>query len=295
MNRNLDTSLLRSFVSAAETGSMTTAANTLHITQGAVSQQIRRLEENFGCVLFRRGRRGLRLTDAGERLFGKAKRLLGLNDEIWTAMTARDVAGEIRFGTPADLVGTHLPPVLSAFARSHPQVDLSLVCAPSPQLADELAAGRLDLALVEEPLGRSAGGRSAGECLSVERLAWFGGTGGEAHLKRPLPLSIVSDGCAFRPAILAALRGHGLEWKTVFESGNAEATVAAARMDLAVTAWLASAAPPGLEILPPEAGLPDLPSFAVNLHVAPSGVGAAAQELVRHLRETFRKAPRDAG
>lgn len=284
MTRNLDTSLLRTFVSAAETGSMTAAANTLHITQGAVSQQIRRLEETFDCVLFKRGRRGLKLTDTGERLFGKAKRLLGINDEIWTAMTSRDVVGEIRLGTPDDLVGTYLPPVLSTFARRHPQVDISLVCAPSLRLAETLRAGLLDLAVIEEPLDRPGG-----ECLAIERLVWLGSKGGNAHLKRPLPLSVVSDNCTFRPAILAALREHGLEWKAMFESGNTEATIAAARMDLAVTAWLASAAPPDLEVLTPESGLPDLPSFAINLHLSPSGANAAVHELIRHLRETFRK------
>jgi hypothetical protein len=60
-------------------------------------------------------------------------------------------------------------------------------------------------------------------------------------------------------------------------------------MDLAVTAWLASTAPPDLEVLTPESGLPDLPDFAINLHTSPSGTNAAVDELIRHLRETFRR------
>ncbi len=81
--RNLDTSLLRAFVAVADTAGMTAAANLLHLTQAAVSQQIKRLEEALGAQLFERDRRGLRLTNAGERLYGRAKRLLALNDEIW--------------------------------------------------------------------------------------------------------------------------------------------------------------------------------------------------------------------
>ena len=73
MNSNLDTALIRSFVTVAETSSMTAAANALHLTQGAVSQQIKRLENAFGCALFERDRRGLTLTNAGERLLGKAR------------------------------------------------------------------------------------------------------------------------------------------------------------------------------------------------------------------------------
>ena len=76
MPRNLDTSLLRAFVAVAETAGMTSAANVLHLTQAAVSQQIKRLEETFGCELFERDRKGLRLTAAGERLLGRAKRML---------------------------------------------------------------------------------------------------------------------------------------------------------------------------------------------------------------------------
>ena len=80
MRRNLDTSLVRAFVSVAESGSMTASAHALHLTQAAVSQQIKRLEESLVCELFERDRRGMRLTNEGERLFGKAKRLLSRGD-----------------------------------------------------------------------------------------------------------------------------------------------------------------------------------------------------------------------
>lgn len=287
MARNLDTGLLRTFVTTADMASMTAAANVLHLTQGAVSQQIRRLEEMFDSVLFERDRRGLKLTNDGERLLGRARQLLGLNDEIWAAMTVPDITGEIRLGAPYDLVGTYLPPALKAFAHSHPQVNISLVCAASPQLADALTAGEIDLAVIEEPAGPSTG-----ECLNVERLVWVGSRGGSTYLKRPLPLSVVSDTCAFRPAIFAALRQHGVEWRTVFDNGNIEATIATVRMDLAVTAWLASTVPADLDVLSADSALPALPSFAINLHLPPTGPGRGVNELARHLREAFARPPR---
>jgi DNA-binding transcriptional LysR family regulator len=191
---------------------------------------------------------------------------------------------------PYDLVGTRLPPALKAFAQACPRVDISLVCASSPQLTDALGAGRVDLAVIEHPVGPSDG-----ECLCVERLVWVGARGGETHRKRPLPISVVSDSCAFRPAIFAALREHDLEWRMVFENGNIEATIATVRVDLAVTALLASTVPPDLNVLAPESGLPDLPSFAISLRLPPSGVNAAGRELVRHLRDGFRRQLRDVG
>ena len=279
MTRTLDTSLVRTFVAVADMASMTAAANALHLTQGAVSQQVKRLEETLGCSLFERDRRGLRLTPPGERLFSQARKLLALHDEIWAEMTTLAVEGQVRLGVPPDLVGSHLAPVLKAYADAFPRVELSLVCAPSPELVEALAMGRVDLAVVEEPTGPSAG-----ECLSIERLVWVGGKAGTAYLKRPLPVSMMADTCAFRPAVLAALAGHGTGWRTVFESGSMEAALATVRADLAVSAWLASTLPPDLDILPSSFGLPELPAFALKLHLPRHHAGGATTELAQRIR-----------
>jgi DNA-binding transcriptional LysR family regulator len=279
---SLTARFLRNFMdkqSTADTGSMTVAANILHLTQGAVSQQIKRLEETFDCVLFERDGRRLELSPVGERFLGKAKRLLGMNDEIWVDMTAHPVYGKLRVGVPYDLVGTHFPPVFKAFGEAYPNVEVSLMCATSPELSDAMGVGSLDLAVVEETAGVTNG-----ECLRVEQLVWVGARGGNAHLKRPLPISMVADSCSFRPVVLAALRDQGIEWRTVFESGNLEATTATVRSDLAVTAWLASTIPADLEILSGDDDLPTLPNFSINLRL-PSVVPPAAQEFARYVRE----------
>ncbi len=280
MTRHLDTRIVRTFVAVAEHASMTAAANALHLTQGAVSQQIKRLEDDFGAALFERGRGGLRLTPAGERLLGKARQLLHLNDEIWAGMIAGTAPGQVRLGVPYDLVGTSLAPVLKAYSEAHPQVEISLSCAASPDLARALADGQVDLAVIEEPVGPSDG-----ECLRVERLVWVGAKGGKARLKRPLPISMVADTCAFRPAVLSALSEHGTPWRTVFENGNIDATTATVRMDLAVTAWLASTVPADLDIFGADSGLPELPSFAINLHLPRHGAQPAAREFGDFIRE----------
>lgn len=276
--RNLDIELLRAFVAVADHGSMTVAGNVLHLTQSAISQQIMRLERRLGQELFRRERRGLKLTAAGDRLLPKARRLIGLNNEIWTEMTAR-CEGALRLGVPYDLVGTSLAPVLKRFAEARPLVEISLVCAASPALLAALERGEVDIALVEEPLGAHGG-----ECLGIERLVWVGARAGNAHRKRPLPLSLVAEGCAFRPAVTAALEAQGYDWRSVFENGNLDATTATVRTDLAITAWLACTVPAELDILGPEDGLPELPPFAITLHLPRSQPSEAALELARHLR-----------
>ena len=64
-----------------------------------------------------------------------------------------------------------------------------------------------------------------------------------------------------------------------------EAALATVRADLAVSAWLASTLPPDLDILPSSFGLPELPAFAINLHLPRHQAGAAATELAQHIRD----------
>lgn len=289
MARNLDTTLLRSFAAVADRGSMTAAAQVLNLTQGAVSQQIARLEALAGGPLFVRDRGGLRPTALGERLLGKSRRLLALNDEIWADITGGAVDGPVRIGVPYDLVAPSIAPMLRSFAAACPQVELSLICGSSPELAARIADGDLDLAVVEEPVETARG-----EHLMTDRLVWVGARGGSAHRSTPLPLSLVVETCVFRPAVMAALRRQGRDWRSMFENGGLDATFATVRMDLAVSAWLAFTVPSDLDILPPDSGLPDLPSFAVTLHQPARPPSLAAAELVRHIRDAFVRSRRAA-
>lgn len=282
MTRSLDIDLIRTFIAVADHSNMTAAANARYLTQSAVSQQIKRLENNLGQVLFERERRGLKLTLAGERLLAKGRGLIVLNDDIWAEMAEADVHGKVRLGLPYDLVEPCIAPVIKAYASAHPQIEISLACAASPDLLASLAAGEIDLAIVEEPQGPSSG-----ECLRVERLVWVGARNGGAWLKTPLPVSMVADTCAFRPAVLAALQKRDRAWRTVFENGNIEATTATVRADLAVTAWLASTVPADLDILGPDKAPTDLPLFAINLHLPKGGLARPAAEMAGYLREGF--------
>ena len=284
MSRNLDIGLLRAFIAVADRRSITAAAEALYLTQGAVSQQIARLEDLAGGPLLARERPKLRLMPAGERLLGQARRLVALNDEVWTDLNGGALTGPVRLGVSYDLLATRFAPMLKRFAAACPEVELSLRSAASTDLTRDLAAGRLDLAVVEEPLGMETG-----ELLTIDRLVWVGARGGTAHRRMPLPISIVADICVFKPTMLAALAGREGGWRTVFENGGLEATFATVRADLAISAWLAATVPTDLEMLPLKAGLPDLPAFAITLHGAAHPASPTTSELARHLRETFVK------
>src|SRR6516164_841127 len=85
LRRDIDIGLLRAFVAVVATGGVTTAASLLNLTQAAVSQQLKRLEELFGTELFERHHRRLALRPNGERLLAHAHRLIALNDEVFGA------------------------------------------------------------------------------------------------------------------------------------------------------------------------------------------------------------------
>ncbi|KXU87829.1 LysR family transcriptional regulator [Paraburkholderia monticola] len=283
MTRNFDLDLIRTFVAVADSGSMTVAANQLHMTQGAVSQQVKRLEDLLDCLLFVRKTRKLELSRQGEQFLVKARELLRLNDEIWADMMSESLRGSLRVGVPYDLV-TPLAPAMKAFAEAHPHVEISLVCAASPELGEAVNNGRIDVSLVEY-----VASEAEGEVVHIEPLVWVKGRGSDAWQKRPLPLSMVDERCAFRPVVLGALADEGIAWRTVFESGNIEATAATVRAGLAITAWLASTVPADLETLSPHpAGLPALPPFAICLRL-PRTAQPAALEFARCVRESMSK------
>jgi DNA-binding transcriptional LysR family regulator len=285
MAHNLDVSLLRAFVAVVDAGGMTAATGILNLTQAAVSQQIKRLEDMFGEELITRDRRGMKLTSAGERLFGRAKRLLALNDEIWTEMMTPVYEGEVRLGIPSDIITTYLPTFLKGFARSYPRVQVSLHSGSSAKLRTDLAAGKIDVVLATELVCDPDG-----ENLITDRLVWVGAPGGEAVRQRPLPVSIGCSDCAFRAPVRDALQQAGIEWRSVSEVTNTSAQVATVAADLAVMAWMASTVPEGLEVLGRESSLPLLQPFTVNLYLAKDG-SPTVQELARHIRQAL-AAPR---
>lgn len=279
MRRNIDLALLRAFVAVAETGSMTAAGRLLNLTQAAVSQQIKRLEDAFGQPLFDREPRRLRLSAHGERLLAHGQRLLAMNDEVWSLMTAPDFEGEVRLGVPHDIIAPLMPPILRSFDQAWPRVRVSIVSSTSTRLLRQLAAGEIDLALTTEETTPPGA-----ELLFRDALVWVGAPGGRAHTQRPLPLSLGDVTCLFRRAALASLADIGRDWRSVCEVGEMEPLLAVIRADLAVMALLESTVPAGVEILGEENGLPPMASFAVNLYLPTAGASEIAIELADHIR-----------
>ena len=106
---------------------------------------------------------------------------------------------------------------------------------------------------------------------------------------------MIGEDCAFRRPVAEALGEVSIPWVSVFEQGTIEATMTVVKTGLAVSVSLAAAVPDDLVILGRSAGLPDLPSFAINLYVADSEKNLAAQELAHHIRNGTYALAADAG
>ncbi|WP_426417902.1 LysR family transcriptional regulator [Aestuariirhabdus sp. LZHN29] len=282
MARNIDISLVRTFIAVFETGSMTSAAHALNLTQGAVSQKIRRLEALFDTPLFERRNKTICLTPEGDRLMARAYRLISLNDETWQLMTQPAFTGEIKLGVPLDIIRPMMPPIMRRFSREHPKIQLTLVSDMTETLLVALKNGEIDLTLTTE----GQPGKKDGHLLS-DRLVWMGAKNGEACYKAPLPVSLGSEFCAFRVPALEVLNRAEIDWLAVCGVGNLESILATVEADMAVAPYLSCLVPEGLTIISPEAGLPSLPPYHINLRMPDSGGSLIARELAKYIRQGF--------
>jgi len=282
MARNIDTALLRSFMAVAETGGMTRAGQMLNLTQAAISQQVKRLEDLFQAKLFERDKRAVHLTTDGERLLPLAKRMLETNDQVWGAMTSPDFEGEVHIGVPHDIIKAFMPPILKGFNRIWPRINVIIMPLATRPLLAALAAGEIDLTLTTE---RQVG--DGGELLMTDPLVWVGAVDSRAHADNPLPIAFGDKKCIFRASAIKALADAGREWRSVFQGGSMLSIYAALEADLAVGPLLFSAIPEGLAVLPAGTGLPALPDFGINMYLPKGGGSEIGQELANHIREQF--------
>lgn len=138
----------------AATGSVTRAADTLHLTQSALSHQLRDIETRLAVPLFLRLGRRMVLTPAGERVLAASRRVL---DEINRAeddlrQIAQHGKGVLRLCSQCNTGYHWLPPLLEDFHRRHPGIDVQIVVNATDRPHDALLEGQIDLAFVtDEP------------------------------------------------------------------------------------------------------------------------------------------------
>ncbi len=146
----MDTQNIKAFLEVAAAGSFSAAAASLHITQPAVSKRIALLEQQLECRLFDRIGRRVSLTEAGRALHPHAEAVYRELDAARQSVAdlSGQAAGRLRLAT-SHHVGLHrLPPVLSAFSRDYPQVQLDIDFMDSERAYDKVLQGDFELAVI---------------------------------------------------------------------------------------------------------------------------------------------------
>ena len=280
MYRNLDMTALRSFVAVADTGGVTRAAGKLHVTQSAVSMQLKRLEIMLDTELMERSGRGVSLTAQGEQLLGYGRRMLALNDEAWGRLTHDAFEGDINLGVPHDIIYPHIPEILRHFATDFPRVNVKLNCGGSLDLKEDLEHGRADIILTTET---GADAEAEAELLQRTPLRWYSVASGEVWKKRPFQLAYQPT-CIFRGEVITALDRHDITWDMPFSSYDNQNIMAFVSADLAITSVLEGTNNPDWDVIPAEAGLPPLPNYGIFMYIAEGGQDMLVQELARFIR-----------
>jgi DNA-binding transcriptional LysR family regulator len=281
--RNLDITTLRSFVAVADSGGVTRAAGFLHLTQSAVSMQLKRLEELLDLELLDRSGRTIALTASGEQMLGYARRMVALNDEVMARLTDQAYEGEVTLGVPHDIVHPVIPRVLHRFNTSYPRVKVQLVSSNSRDLKEKYSRGECDLILTTE-----ATGTEDSETIHEMPLRWVGAPNGSAWRQRPLRLAFCRH-CLFRPKVTAALDAAGIEWDMAVDSESDRTIEATVSADLAIGALLEGTEPTHQELIDPGDALPDLPGQMINLYGVEQTKSQIVQDLADLVRLSFQR------
>lgn len=144
---------LEYFVAIVNAGSISGAAQQLHISQPPLSMQIRSLEEELGVLLLERSTRVVRPTDAGLRLYEKALDILDMVKETETGLTGSEtpVSGKLILGTISSCGSILLSSAIDRFTRLYPDVDFELIESNTLVLVDKLKKREIDLAFARTP------------------------------------------------------------------------------------------------------------------------------------------------
>ncbi|WP_346921241.1 LysR family transcriptional regulator [Glutamicibacter creatinolyticus] len=241
---NLDQ--LKSFLTVADLGHFTRAAEQLHLAQPSLSRQIATLESELGSQLFHRARGNITLTPAGEALVPLASRMLADADRIRHQMQelAGLRAGRVRLGAPPSMCISLVAMVLGEFHRRYPGIELHLSEAGSRLLLEQLSAGQLDLALVVASEHEPAAFESLDDIpLLSEELMVIAAKAGQLPAAQgplslaqlaPVPQIVFSPSYDLRAATMQAYRSCNLEPNVVLEGGEMDAVLRFVQLGLGV-------------------------------------------------------------
>jgi DNA-binding transcriptional LysR family regulator len=288
----LDLELLRTFVAISNRESFANAAEQVHRTQSAVTQQMARLEEQLGVALFRKVGRSKQLTEPGVRLLDYARRLLTLNDEAMASLAAPDLRGPLRIGSIYDATEFLLPPLLARFSQLYPNLQIEVHTDRTAHLLQALKRDEIEIALVAQPEGSEESGHP-GVRLRTSPMVWMAAVEYVHDRTQPVPLVVPDQPSAYRASALAALDAYGITSRIrhVSTSLAFNSLRAALRAGLGVTVRTIEMLTPDLRVLTEAEGLPRLPNVSFDLYLRDERVSPPARRLFESIGEVAVRLP----
>ncbi|MDD6215077.1 MAG: LysR family transcriptional regulator [Firmicutes bacterium] len=169
----MDLKQLKYFITVANEGNITSAAKKLYMSQPPLSIQIKKLEQEVGCTLIKRGTRSLRLTEAGKLMYDYAVKILDISriakEEVQYA--ARKGKGVIRIGIVSSLVCAMAPEWISVFVKENPCISFEITEGNTYELLEKLQCNSIHLALIRTPYSKE---NTIGVQLSSDTLVAVG-------------------------------------------------------------------------------------------------------------------------
>ncbi len=279
---DLDMSLLRSFITLAETASFSRTGARIGRSQSAVSAQLLRLEEMLGQKLVIRDTRNVRLTAAGEQLLPEARAMVAQADRLVQRFRATPLTGDVRFGSPEDFASMYLPAILGLFVAAHPGVDLHVSCQLTLPLVAEFMVGGQDLVVVKQDPARPY---PDARTLWRERLVWVAAPGFAVADGRAVPLVMSPAPCVYRARACEAVGAAGWVWTGAYTSPSFAGAVAAVRAGLGAMVMPEAMVPAGLQVL---TEWPPLQEAEMALMIRPNA-GPAVVALAAFITDRVRR------
>ncbi len=279
----MDATDLKFFEAVARVGAISRAALELNTVQSNVTARIKALEDELGSALFQRHSRGVILTPAGQRLLPYAERIAALLGEARRAVEDDGTpSGSLAVGSLETTAALRLAPVLSVFAQTYPDVDLSLKTGTTAELVDAVLAHRVEGAFVCGPVAHPD---LVEEVVFREELAIVTQpsitTLAELFQAREMKCVVLRLGCSYRQRLETVLASRGIVGVRWMEFGTIDGIVACVAAGIGIALLPRALMEPmrrdgrvALHVLPPDEAIVDTAFVRRRDGAASSGLRA---------------------
>lgn len=225
MTLNIPMDLLRNFVAIANTGSLIRASEHVHLTQSALSLQMKRLSELVGQPIFKRSQGKLSLTPAGKILLSGAREMLALNDRVFDSLN-NEIISPVSIGITQVMSDICLDKLIGGIVRYYPDININVVVDHSKNLKELVGNGLINMVAYFED-------RPSTDSVITSSNQWFGRR--ELLDLDEVPIAVMGEASVLRDIAIASLEHAGLRYCVKVESDSTPVLIRSVQRGLAIT------------------------------------------------------------